>query len=159
LEKLKSIEDILNDENNNLWILMNHTNYALARQRELEMAQFGITIEKHAILHVLMIKDGRNIADISEVRIRQHNTIFTLVIRMEKQGLVKKIKSPKGKEYKIYITEKGREIYRRVTTNSLDSTFSALSEDDKQKLSQYLKLLLVRSLSLQGFNYNLPFLL
>ena len=138
---------------------MNHANYAMARQRELELAQLGITIEQHAILHVLTIKDGRDISDIAAVRIRQHNSIFTLIIRMEKHGLVRKIKSPKSKEYKIYITEKGKAIYQKITNNSLDATFSALSEDDKQKLSQYLKLLLIRSLSLQGFDYNLPFLL
>jgi len=138
---------------------MNHTNYAMARQRELELAQLGITIEQHAILHVLTIKDGRDISDIAAVRIRRHNSIFTLIIRMEKHGLVRKIKSPKSKEYKIYITEKGKAIYQKITNNSLDATFSALSEDDKQKLSQYLKLLLIRSLSLQGFDYNLPFLL
>lgn len=153
------VEDILNNVHNNLWILMNHTNYAMARQRELELAQFGITIEKHAILHVLTVKDGRNISDIAAVRIRQHNSIFTLIIRMEKQGLVKKVKTPKSKEYRIFITEKGKEIYKKVTMDSLDATFAALSADDQQKLSQYLKLLLIRSLSLQGFDYKLPFLL
>jgi DNA-binding MarR family transcriptional regulator len=159
LKKTTPVEDMLNNERNNLWILMNHTNYAMARQRELELAKFGITIEKHAILHVLTVKDGRNIADISAVRSRQHNSIFTLVIRMEKQGLVKKVKSPRSKEYRIFITEKGKDIYRQVTSDSLDATFSALSPDDQQKLSQYLKLLLIRSLSLQGFDYKLPFLL
>jgi DNA-binding MarR family transcriptional regulator len=159
LKRAKRVEDILNDQTNNLWILMNHTNYSIARQRELELAQLGITVEKHAILHVLTIKDGRDISDIAAVRIRQHNSIFTLILRMEKQGLVKKIKSSKSKEYRIYITEKGKDIYQKATTDSLEATFSALSEDDKQKLSQYLKLLLIRSLSLQGFEYNLPFLL
>jgi DNA-binding MarR family transcriptional regulator len=159
LSKSKSIDDILSDQHNTLWILMNHTSYALSRQRELELAKLGITIEKHAILHVLVIKDGRSISDIAAVRIRQHNSIFTLINRMEKQGLVKKVKSTRSKEYNIYITEKGKEMYLAVTSDSLDATFAALSEDDKQKLSQYLKLLLIRSLSLQGFDYKLPFLL
>jgi DNA-binding MarR family transcriptional regulator len=159
LERSRSFEDILKDEHLNLWILMNHTNYSMSRQRELEMAKFGITIEKHAILHVLLVKDGRNISDIAAVRIRQHHSIFTLIIRMEKQGLVRKVKSPRSKEYKIYITEKGKDLYRSVTMESVDATFAALSEDDQQKLSQYLKLLLIRSLSLQGFDYKLPFLL
>jgi len=152
-------EEILNNEDNNLWILMNHTNYAMARQRESELAKFGITIEKHAILHVLIVKDGRDISDIAAVRIRQHNSIFTLIQRMEKQGLVRKEKSLKSKEYRIFITDKGKEVYRRVTSKSLEATFTALTADDKQKLSQYLKLLLIRSLSLQGFDYKLPFLL
>jgi DNA-binding MarR family transcriptional regulator len=150
---------ILTNELNNLWILLNHTAYAITRQREMELAKFGITIEKHAILHVLIIKDGRNINDIASVRLRKHHSIFTLINRMEKQGLVRKVKSPRSKEYKIFITDKGKEVYSKITMDSIEATFSALSPDDQQKLSQYLKLLLVRSLSLQGFDYKLPFLL
>ena len=142
-----------------LWILVSHTAYALGRQRETELSRFGITIEQHAILHILMIKDGRNIAGISASRLRRHNTIFMLINRMEKQGLVTKVKYPKNKEYKIFITDKGRQVYNTATIKSLEATFSALSAEDQQKLSQCLKLLLLRSLSLQGFDYNLPFLL
>jgi DNA-binding MarR family transcriptional regulator len=153
------INDLLTNEIGNLWILMNHTTYAIGRQREMELAQLGITNEKHAILRVLTIKDGQNITDIAAVRLRQHHSIFTLINRMEKQGLVKKTKSPKSKEYRIMITDKGKEMYQKVTRKSLEATFCALSADDQQKLSQYLKLLLIRSLSLQGFDYKLPFLL
>jgi DNA-binding MarR family transcriptional regulator len=142
-----------------LWILLSHTAYAVSRQREMEVARAGITIEQHAILHVLLIKDGRNIADISAVRLRQHNSIFMLINRMEKQGLVTKVKYPKNKEYKIYISDKGRQVYQTATIKSLEATFSALSAEDQQKLSQSLKLILLRSLSLQGVDYNLPFLL
>jgi DNA-binding MarR family transcriptional regulator len=159
LKRKKEVNDILNNENSNLWILMNHTTYAMGRQRGIELAPFGITRENLAILHVLVIRDGQSINDIAAVRLRQHNSIFTLIIRMEKQGLVKKVKSPKSKEYKIFLTEKGKDIHQRVTMKSLDATFSALSEDDKHKFSQFLKLLLVRSLRLQGFDYKLPFLL
>jgi DNA-binding MarR family transcriptional regulator len=150
---------LLTNPTHNLWILLSYTAYALSRQRELELKQVGISIEKHAILHILMIQDGRNIAGISAVRLRRHNTIFLLVNRMEKQGLVKKVKNPKSKEYRIYITDKGKKLYNAATMKSLDTTFSALSAEDQQKLSQSLKLLLMRSLSLQGFDYKLPFLL
>lgn len=150
---------LLLNETHNLWILMNHTAYAISRQHVAELAQFGITTEQHAILHALTIKDGRTLTDISAVRLRKHNTIFTLINRMEKQGLVKKVKYPKSKEYEIFITEKGKNIYQKATSNSLELTFAALSPDDQQKLSQYLRLLLMRSLSLQGYDYKLPFLL
>ena len=150
---------LLTNPLHNLWILLSHTAYALGRQREIELAKIGMSIEKHAILHILMIQDGRNIADIAAVRLRQHNTIFLLINRMEKQKLVKKLKNAKSKEYRIFITAQGREVYRAATMKSLEATFSALSTEDQQKLSQSLKLLLMRSLSLQGFDYRLPFLL
>jgi DNA-binding MarR family transcriptional regulator len=152
-------DSILTNKLNNLWILMVHTTDAMRRKRELELAKQGISTEKHAILHALMIKDGSNIREIAEVRLRNHNTIFTLVNRMEKQGLVKKVKYPKSKEYRIFITDKGRELHYSTPLNSLENIFSALSAEDQQKLSQYLKLLLMRSLTLQGFDYKLPFLL
>jgi DNA-binding MarR family transcriptional regulator len=153
------VDGILTNELNNLWILMVHTTDAMRRQRETDMSKSGLTIEKHAILHVLMIKDGRDIAEIAAVRLRNHNSIFTLINRMEKQGLVKKEKYPKSKEYRIFITEKGKEMHQSTTLDSLDAIFSVLSSEDRQKLSQYLKLLLMRSLTLQGFDYKLPFLL
>jgi DNA-binding MarR family transcriptional regulator len=151
--------NLLTNELNNLWILMVHTTDAMRRQRDTDLAKSGITIEKHAILHVLMIKDGRSIRDIAEVRLRNHNSIFTLINRMEKQGLVRKVKYSKIKEYRIFITDKGREMHQSTTLDSLESIFSALSAEDQQKLSQYLKLLLMRSLTLQGFDYKLPFIL
>jgi DNA-binding MarR family transcriptional regulator len=152
-------DSMLTNETNTLWILLNHTTNAISRQREAELSEYGISIEKHAILHALIIKDGQNIRDIAAVRLRRHHSIFTLIIRMEKQGLITKIKSPRSKEYKIYITEKGKELYFKIPLNSLESIFPALSRDDQQKLSQYLKLLMVRSLTMQGFDYKLPFLL
>jgi DNA-binding MarR family transcriptional regulator len=152
-------DKILTNEINTLWILLNHTTNAISRQREAELSEYGISIEKHAILHALTIKDGQTIRDIAAVRLRRHHSIFTLIVRMEKQGLITKIKSPKSKEYKIYITEKGKEIYFKIPLNSLESIFTALSRDDQQKLSQYLKLLMIRSLTMQGFDYKLPFLL
>jgi DNA-binding MarR family transcriptional regulator len=152
-------DSMLTNEINTLWILLNHTTNAISRQREAELSEYGISIEKHAILHALIIKDGQNIRDIAAVRLRRHHSIFTLIIRMEKQGLITKIKSSRSKEYKIYITEKGKELYFKIPSNSLESIFPALTRDDQQKLSQYLKLLMVRSLTMQGFDYKLPFLL
>jgi DNA-binding MarR family transcriptional regulator len=159
LSQTNEFANILSNEINNLWILMNHTTYAIGRRREQELNSLGITIEQHAILHVLAIEDGRSITDIADVRLRRHHSIFTLINRMEKLGLVKKSKMTRSKEYRIFITEKGKDIFRKTTMNTLEDTFSALSKDDQQKLSQYLKLLLMRSMSLQGFNYKLPFLL
>jgi DNA-binding MarR family transcriptional regulator len=150
-------DNSLDNQIRDLWILLNHTTRAISRQREAELDKFGLSVERYAILHILMYQDGLSIDEIAIIRLREHHSVFTLVNRMEKIGLVNKVKYPKSKAYKIFITDKARDIYNRVTINTLKDAFSALSPDDQQKLAQYLKLLLVRSMSHQGFDFKLTF--
>ncbi|HSW59025.1 MAG TPA: MarR family winged helix-turn-helix transcriptional regulator, partial [Dehalococcoidales bacterium] len=150
-------EPLSDEEISNLWILLNHTTSALSRHRETELNKFGVSIEQYAVLHSLTDKDGQDINSLAALRLRTHHAIFSLVKRMEKQGLVKTDKNSGSKGYIIFITDKGRNIYGEATIESLKDTFSVLCNDDLRKLSQYLKLLIIRSLSRQGFDYKFPF--
>ena len=73
--------------------------------------------------------------------------------------MVKKIKHPGNRELEIEVTEKGEKLYHSIKIESLEAVFSSLSKDDIQKLSQYLKLLLIRACAISGDNYDFPFLL
>lgn len=77
---------------------------------------------------------------------------------MEKTGLVKKVKIPKNKVYKVVMTKKGKDIYERVTRESIEMVFSSLSPADKRKLALYLNQLQKRAYSLLGLDYKPPFL-
>ena len=89
---------------------------------------------------------------------RQRHSVSTLVNRMEKVGLVKKVKVPREKVYKVIMTKKGKERYEQVTRNSIEMIFSALSAADKRQFVIYLNRLQKKARSLLGLDFKPPFL-
>jgi DNA-binding MarR family transcriptional regulator len=143
---------------NNVWWLLDNAKSAISRLRDMELAKINITPEQAAILTILAKGDKSTITEISEYWLRQRNSVSTLINRMEKQGLVKKIKYPHIKELEIVITPKGQSLNSRITRQSVYQVFEVLSVEEKQVLAHYLKLLAVRSRSLLGASLDLYFL-
>jgi hypothetical protein len=77
---------------------------------------------------------------------------------MEKVGLVKKVKVPKEKVFKVIMTKKGKDRFERVTRESIEMVFSSLSAADKRKFVLYLNQLQKKARSLLGLDYKPPFL-
>jgi DNA-binding MarR family transcriptional regulator len=139
------------------WVLLDFTRFAISKLRDNELASIGLTPEQTAILKILDSHNGSStISDISEYWMRQPHSVSTLINRMAKQGMVEKIKHPKQKEFQIVITPKGRELHNKVSQESLDKVFSNLSEEDLQKFSQFLQLLLVKARKMAGYNCGIP---
>jgi DNA-binding MarR family transcriptional regulator len=152
-KKKKALTDI------KLWELFDRTSFAIARLRELELAQFGLTLEQAAILTILRRGGGVTIAkEIEHLTMRQHHSITTLINRMIKAGLVNKEKGAEGRSYRIIITENGKSLSEKVTRTSFEAAFSPLMEKDKQKLTDYLNLLLDRARNLLGISSTPTFL-
>ena len=143
----------------NTWLLLDYTRFTISRLRDMELSKLGITPEQAAILKILYRHGNSTITQIADRWMRQHHSVSTLISRMVEQGLVQKIKHPKQKEIEICITEKGKNLHNKLTHHSIEAVLSALSQDDLQKLSQYLKLLFIRSRGLLGINGPPPFLL
>lgn len=141
------------------WVLLDYTRFATSRLRDMEVAEVGLTPERTAILNILEKYGNSTVSGIADAWMRQHHSVSTLINRMALQGLVQKIKHPKQKEIEIRITPKGRALFNKVTRHSIENVFSALSPDDIQKLSQYLKLLFFRARGLQGINKIPPIVL
>jgi len=95
---------------------------------------------------------------IAAFTMRQRHSVSTLVDRMEKAGLVKKVKIPNKKGYQVTITKKGNERYQNATAKSIEMLLSSLSSEEKQKLTEYLTLLLNKAREMLGLNHNPPFL-
>jgi DNA-binding MarR family transcriptional regulator len=147
------------DNSHDIWVLLDRTHFAVTRSRLLELAQFNLTKEQAQVLYVLRYFGGSaTMTQIASFTLRQHHSVSTLVIRMEKTGLVKKVKIPKNKVYKVVMTKKGKDIYERVTRESIEMVFSSLSPADKRKLALYLIQLQKRAYSLLGLDYKPPFL-
>ena len=74
---------------------------------------------------------------------------------MQKQGLLKSLKLPNRKDLEIVITEKGEALAEKINSDSIVAIFAFLSLEEKQKLSQYLKMLLIRAVTLLEDNPDL----
>jgi DNA-binding MarR family transcriptional regulator len=147
---------LLNNPAYETWILLSRTRFAIARLRDNELAKIGLTPEQSAILQMLTKRNGKStVTQFSNSWLRLRHTVSTLVDRMQRQGLVNKIKYPQQKEFEIVITEKGKNLTKKITMDSIYKIFSFISDEDRQRLSQYLKLLLIRTISLSEVNIDL----
>ena len=138
-----------------IWKLLDHTRFMIARSREIELSQFCLTPEKAHVLDILNRHKGvTTINEIVEVTQRQHHSISTLINRMVKQGLVEKKKFPDdNRKYEVVITKKGQKLYKKISVESVtcvNDTFSCLSDTDRKELSAHLRSLLTRSYKMAG---------
>ena len=149
--------DKLNDAY--VWGLLQHSTALLSRARELELAQYGITMEQMSILHALLISDGAaTIDEIAGIIVRQHNSVSTLVNRMSKTGLLVKKKQPRQKKYSVQITQKARDLAAAIPRKSVELIFADVSLQEKVQMATCLERLITTSHEVLGHNHNLPFL-
>jgi DNA-binding MarR family transcriptional regulator len=156
----KEYDEVKNRTDFELWMLFNRTRNSVYRSRELELAQFGITVEQSAILNQLIVRGGSTTAKTIEyLTLRQHHSISTLINRMIRMHLVTKEKSPDSKKYEILITRNGDDLYKKVPIHSIEMVFSSLKVKDRELLYTYLNTLLERARDLLGLSFVPPFLL
>jgi DNA-binding MarR family transcriptional regulator len=156
---INEVEEKDNDSCFDIWIMFDHASFAISRAREIELAKFGLTIEQAAVLHDLVERgNSATLIDIAESTMRQYHSVSTLVNRMTKAGLVKKIKYSDKKKFEISVTEKGFEIYNKITRNSIKMIFSSLSTAEQVIFYERLRTLLARTRDLLGLDYKHPFL-
>lgn len=142
-----------------VWGLLEHARSLIFRARELELAQFGITIEQMSILHAILINDGSaTIDEVASITVRQHNSVSTLVNRMIKSGLIKKVKPLHEKKYLLLMTDKAHRTVEKIPRKSIEMAFSCLSKEEKAQLATSLEHLTENGHELLGHNFNLPFL-
>ena len=122
------------------WTILDRTRFVVARLRELELAQFGLTIEQSAILKMLYMCGGSiSTKVLEEFTMRQHHSVSTLINRMIAMRLVTKVRYKGEKRYTITITREGEELLRTLTNISVEMTFSSLKVEQKEKLKVYLR--------------------
>jgi len=140
-----------------LWATLYCAGFAISRIRELELAQFGLTLEQSSTLHILIDHGGSiTIKEIIDETMRQPNSVYTLLNRMEKMGLISNSRKKEGGNTLFTITEKGRSALKKITVISLNEIFSVLQAKDKVKFMELLAILLNRARDLLGVEYVPP---
>ena len=127
------------DPINELFALLIGANDALSRLAEFELRKHNLTMMQARILYFL-VKGNRAITqnELSIILQRKFNSVSTLVQRMEKKGLVKKIKNSKERHFYVHITQKGIDINARFRKNGIRDVFLLLTQDERECLNSIL---------------------
>ncbi|MFC2039222.1 MarR family winged helix-turn-helix transcriptional regulator [Chloroflexota bacterium] len=144
-----------------LWVLLHQTKDAIYKAREKELRQFGLSPVTAAALLVVESIDGPATPnEIARWLSRKSHTVFGLVSRMEKEGLVTRTKDLEKKNLvRVALTEKGRQALRlSMERLVIHHIFSSLSEGQRQQLTPCLSVLLDKALDQLGMERKLPFL-
>jgi MarR family transcriptional regulator, organic hydroperoxide resistance regulator len=130
------------DEDQDLWLLLTHTRYAVFRAREKELQRYGLSPEQASLMFVVMgMGNKATPAALSRYLLRQPHTVSALVDRMAKKGLIKKIKDLERKNLvRVVITEKGQRAYELTTKRGpIHRIMNSLNSEEKKLFSQYLE--------------------
>ena len=130
------------------------------KAREKELNQYGLTPEQAGVLFIIHFTDNSPTpAEISRRTIREPHSVSGLISRMEKRGLVRKVKDPNRKNLvRVALTEKGLQAYHRSTGREpIHRIMSCLSEKERQQLRSLLEKILDKALEQLGIDRRLPF--
>ena len=125
-----------------LWALLSQASNALGRVADSELSQVGISMMQAAVL--VFVKNSKEPvipAHISRWLFREPHTVSQLLMRMEKQGLVKRTKNLDRKnQVRITLTEKGEKAFQQQTEmRGIGRILSILTPEECNKLGVSLK--------------------
>ena len=139
------------DGNYKLWVLLAQTREAMLKSRQKELGRYNISPRQNAVLLFLQVAgDKATPAEISRGLFRESHTISEILSRMEKQGLLKRVKDLTRKNLvRVELTEQGRDTCIRSTRReSIHKILSVLSSEERQQLELYLRRLRDKALQL-----------
>ena len=149
-----------NDQDINLYILLDQVDSIITTTVELELKHLRISQPQARVLTMLS-REGEpaTIEELANWTLKEFNSVSTLINRMEKKDLIKKTKKPGDLKTYVTLTEKGSDLYhKQVTERSIHLIFEKLSSEEKSALSSMLKKLRDNTRDLLGKDYRPPFL-
>lgn len=144
----------------NLWLFLAQVRTVMLRARQMEVSRYGITASQASVLFVVnALGDKAMPAEISRWLFRQSHSVSGILNRMEKQGLVRRVKDLGKKNLvRVVLTEKGREVYANCTKReAMHRIMPSLSGEQRQQLIACLENLRDATLKYLGEEQELPF--
>ena len=145
-----------------LWALLHQSSDSIARARQKELREVGVSMIQSALLFVVRSIEGpATPAEISRRIFREPHTVFELLQQMEKKGLLRRVKDLERKNMvRIVLTEKGEETYHRSRDKreAVCQIMSCLSQQERANLRAYLQKVRGKALATLGVKHQLfPF--
>ncbi len=129
------------DNHYNLVALVFFAHSALSKAKETQLQEIGITyVEFQVLWAVEGLEDAATPAELSRVLLRRPPTMSSLLNRMEKNGLTKRIKDPSNKKLrKVVMTEKGRKALKLAMEDDIiHMIMEAMPDKDRNQLENLL---------------------
>jgi DNA-binding MarR family transcriptional regulator len=98
-------------------------------------------------------------AEIARRLVREPHSVSGLLSRMEKQGLIKRVKDlPRRNMIRVVMTKKGEEAYKFIIQRTtMHDVMSVLTKQEKKAMWDILLKLRGNSLKLAGITHDVPF--
>jgi MarR family transcriptional regulator, organic hydroperoxide resistance regulator len=158
IEKIKALKKL--DPLVNLYILLDQTDSIVTNAVELEIKHLRVTQPQVRVLTMLSRENKPvTLDELANWTLKEFNSVSTLINRMEKSDLVKKIKKEGDLKTYVVLTEKGSDLYhKQVTERSIHLIFGDLSDEEKIQLDSLLMKIRNKTRDLLGLDYRPPFL-
>ncbi|MFH1925918.1 MAG: MarR family transcriptional regulator [Chloroflexota bacterium] len=154
------MKDFTEDKDYELWMLLAQAREAMYKARQKELRRYNLSPRQSAVLFIIRaIGDKVTPAEISRRLLRESHSVSEIISRMEKQGLLKKVRDLDRKNLvRIELTEKGSEAYSQaIKRDSIHKIMSALSDEERRQFSTMLKTIRDRALKESGKELRTPF--
>ncbi len=134
-----------------LWFLLARTRDAVYRTRQRDLNESGLTAEKSFVLGIIQAFVNRGKADkvtpaeISRQMFRESQSVSELLHRMQRDGLVAKVKDlDRRNMVRIEMTKKGRDQFEATLVRGAESMgriMSRLSSEQREQLTTCLTII------------------
>lgn len=152
--------DFTTSEGAQLFTILGTTYNAMLRARKKELERSGISLRQNiALWGIKIMGQPATIAQISQIIDRDHQTTAQLLQRMEKEGLVERIRGPHKKSpITVVLTSKGEDAFRRTHEQYevFDEISSCLSPKEIGTLKENLKRLREQAVAKSALYPPLP---
>lgn len=133
------------DRDYQLWNLFYRSMYASYRAREKELLPYHLSPEQaDVILMAKILNKQATVAELSRHLVRQPHSMSSMIKRMEREGLVKRVKDLRYKNWiRVVITEKGERAYSITNSPiSIHRILNTLNENERKQFGLYLEKIL-----------------
>lgn len=154
-----SKESDLVDNDLLLWVLITHTEALMLKARRKELRRIGISPTQVGVLIVAWLLDEKATpAELSRWLLREAQSISEILVKMEKENLIKRVKDLKRKNMiRVVLTEEGREALKRARNKrAIKNIMSCLSEEEHEQLIGLLSKLRKKALRNLSMRYREP---
>ncbi len=142
-----------------IWLLF-HVRHVLFQARASELSKYGVTPMQATIMFIVRsIGEKATPAEISRWLFLKPHSISGLLTRMERDGLITKVKDLDRKnQVRIVLTDKANRLYRKsVSSRSFRRIMSCLPDSEARQLEVTLQKLRDRALKELGIKWKPAF--
>jgi DNA-binding MarR family transcriptional regulator len=146
------------DDYYRLWLLLSQTRSAIFKVRHKKVGQYLHPNQAAALVSIWALNGQVTPAALARRLFLEPHSASELIIRMEKKGLVTKSRDKeRGTVVRISITNKGREVCRRVMGQDLiHRILSSLTDEQREQLNTCLTILFNEALKELGQEGEIP---